>query len=207
MKLQKRKKAELLYSSMTELDDYLLQEALVYRAAQKRTSRAWIAAAGLAASFVLVFGSVMLGNLVHLESEVEDAPVKDAARPISLDAYLLEQGEAAAYATLSAEEVDLFSAPTVVWQFAGDDTLCQSRPLKSGEWERLTESISDGTHVGAASPAQACRVWLLDGNGNVITPYLLPSSGNIGMTLFDYEAELIPSSSFVSCLEEILGTP
>ena len=50
----------------------------------------------------------------------------------------------------------------------------------------------------------AVSVWVLDGKGNVSTPYLKTSRGNIGCEIFDYEAEIIPDERLVDCISDIL---
>ena len=207
MNRNKQKKAAFLFSEMGGIDDYLLQEALVYRPVQKRASRLWIMAACLAMSFVLVFGGVLIGNLAGVKN---DAPQADEDLPpapaeVTLDGFLAANGDGLAFKTWeSAEELDLFASPAVVWQSAESEELFISRSLTDAELKKLTDHAKHGSAVGEASPAQSYRVWILSGDGTVTSPYLKPSAGNIGTELFDYEAEVIPSAEFTSCLEEIL---
>jgi hypothetical protein len=207
MRFHKHKKAAFLFSEMGGIDDYLLQEALIYRPVQKRTSRLLIMVACLAMSAVLVLGGVVIGNLAGIKNDAP--PANEDLQPTpaddSLDGFLAAHGNELAYVALdTADEVDLFAAPAVVWQSAESDELLISRPLTEGELKKLTDRAKGGTAVGEVSPAQSYRVWILSGDGTVTSPYLKPSAGNVGTELFDYEAEVIPSSAFTSCLEEIL---
>lgn len=207
MRFHKHKKAAFLFSEMGGIDDYLLQEALIYRPVQKRTSRLLIMAACLAMSVVLVLGGVVIGNLAGIKNDAPPANEDLLPTPAddSLDGFLAAHGNELAYVALdTAEEVDLFAAPAVVWQSAESDELLISRPLTDRELQRLVDRAKGGTAVGEVSPAQSYRVWILSGDGTVTSPYLKPSAGNVGTELFDYEAEVIPSSAFTSCLEEIL---
>lgn len=207
MRFHKHKKAAFLFSEMGGIDDYLLQEALVYRPVQKRTSRLFIMAACLAMSAVLVLGGVVIGNLAGIKNDAPQTDEDLLPTPTdgTLDGFLAAHGDELAYTTLgNAEQLDLFAAPAVVWQATESDELLISRPLTDGELQRLVDRAKGGTAVGEVSPTQSYRVWILSGDGTVTSPYLKPSEGNVGTELFDYEAEVIPSPAFTSCLEEIL---
>ena len=81
-----------------------------------------------------------------------------------------------------------------------------SRALTKDEVDQIYRSIGKGTKVGDTSPSPDCHVWVLCGNGEVLSPYLLASAGNVGNAeLFDYNAELIPSEQLISCIADILN--
>ena len=70
----------------------------------------------------------------------------------------------------------------------------------------MTREIPKGTPVGESPQALSYRVWIVMGDGSVVTPHLKPSDGNVGSAeLFDYNAELIPSQAFNSQISEILN--
>ena len=207
MKPNKSTKAAFLFSEMNGIDDYLLQEALIYRPVQTRTSRVWVVAACLAMSLVLVFGGVLIGNLAGVKNDApqinEDLPPPQSKT--TLDGFLTEHGAEIAHSKVStAEQLNLFASPAVVWQSGESGELFVSRPLTDGELKQLTSHAGSGTEVGDTSPAETWRVWILAGDGTVISPYLKASKGNIGTSLFDYEPEIIPSNEFTSCLEKLL---
>ncbi len=103
-------------------------------------------------------------------------------------------------------EVEYFGNAYLLWQTAGDEALYRSRDLKPSEVQRIIELIGKGRPVtNEATETTLSRVYLVVGNGEVLTPYLPTTPGNIGTsTLFDYNAELIPSSSLISFLSDIL---
>ena len=207
MKPNKSRKAAFLFSEMGGIDDYLLQEALIYRPTQARASGAWIVAACLAMSLMIVLGVVMIGNLAGIKNENPQINEELSPSPASttLDEFLIAHGAEIAHTTVTEkEQLDLFAAPVVVWQSTADGELFVSRPLTDGEIKQLTSRAGNGTDVGEKAPSQVYHVWILTGDGTVTTPYLKASVGNIGTTLFDYEAEIIPTDEFTSCLKEIL---
>ena len=208
MNPKKYRKAGILFSEMGGIDDFLLQEALIYRPIKRsRTSRLWIVAACLATSFALLFCGVLIGNLAGIKNESPQIN-EDLAPPTSqtpLDDFLTAHGEEIALSQVhSAEQLDLFHSPTVVWQLETGGDFYVSRALTEGELQKLTSYAGRGTEVGEKAPEQTYRVWILAGDGTVISPYLKASAGNVGTTLFDYEPEILPTEDFTSCLEALL---
>jgi hypothetical protein len=209
MKEQNKPKIAYLFRELGEVDDALLQEAITYRPQRVAFPRVWMVAACLAMSFLLSFGAVMIALHTNgWDGPQEQPPFEDASRLLSLDQLLLEQADSGSYTVLqSVNEADFFGGcGYVVWQYADSTELCVSRALSETELSRLTHSVGDGTSVGEQSPTLSCRVWLILGNGEVISPYLKESAGNRGYAeLFDYDAELIPSEEFISCVSDILS--
>ena len=107
---------------------------------------------------------------------------------------------------ISAEEVTYFGSTYLILQYEGDETLYRSRDLTAREVERINSLLGKGESVGASSPELLCRVWLVCEDGTVLSPYLKNTDGNKGFAvLFDYEAEILPSSSLISCISDILN--
>ncbi len=145
------------------------------------------------------------------ENDVTDdlaAPGDDGAagEPLTLEA-LLSVSRKDAYATVAPGEVDYFGEAYLLWQIEGDETLYRSRALTTAEVNRSIALIGQGTPVESApTEGSLSRVYLVVGNGDVLTPYLPATDGNIGAAvLFDYSAELIPSESLISFLSDILN--
>ncbi len=191
-KQTKTARAYRLFVALGSVDDRLLQEALTYRPARAHRPRTWLLAACLCLSLVLVMGTLLLPRLAPQPNESES----DA---LALDALLLN---ASAERTVADPSMLDTSRPALVWQGADSEALCVVS-LTNAELARLQARLG-GKEVGEESPTQKVRVWLV-GDGEVISPYLRPTSGNVGVTLFDYEPELLPSDSFVDCLSEILN--
>ncbi len=210
MNIHRRSKAAYLFSEMGGIDDFLLQEAMYYRPARKRPSPIWVAAACLCLCVCLAFGGVAISKLVSPprapQSPSEAEQPSNAEQPItSLDGILLNARDQARQTVTDPNSIDLYAAPVLVWQETGDDVLYISRPLSEREVTRLRTGMGVGKDIEASPVRPSCRVWLVLGNGTVETPYLRSSAGNIGIDLFDYDAEIVPDQSVVSALSEILN--
>lgn len=93
----------------------------------------------------------------------------------------------------------------ILWQHIDGGKLFMSRPLEDGEVESMNKRLGIGEPVGAESPTREFNIWILRGDGSIISPYLVGSEGNIGSTLFDYEAEIIPQDQLISLIAKILA--
>ena len=209
MKKIKQEQAEALFRAIGEIDDFLLQEAVSYRPSKRFSLSALIP---IAATLLLTTVLLVSTGVMSLWSPSGKNPMSEqngnaGSTPQTLDSVLLFSRDDALYTTVeTADSVPFFSGEAyLVWQYADSEALCISRELSESEVETLTKKMGTGTPVEADSQSPSCRMWLVLGDGRVISPYLYPSSGNVGAaTLFDYEAELIPSSEFSSCISDIL---
>ena len=223
MNNNKIKKAAFLLDEIGNVSDVYLQEALTYRK-RKANARSWIAAVACILVVVLVGGgllsSPLFGNILgggfHKAENPEAAgpeaekpatnPSETAKPTVALDSYLSENRAKLNCTSLSADEVTYFGATYLLLQYEGDETLWRSRNLTKNEVVRILDLVNDGTDVGASSPELLCRVWLVCEDGTVLSPYLKNTDGNKGFAmLFDYEAEILPSSSLISCISDILN--
>lgn len=210
MKGTNAEKITYLFRAIGEIDDRLVQEAACYRPRQLAFSRVMLVAACLVLSTVLAVGAFVLTNRRDKGEDIGalgTPPTSESPALPALDTLLLDQRDTANYTTVaSEEELDLFSGEVrVVWQYADSDTLCVSRVLTEREVGTLTRQLEKGASVGESSPALSCKVWIALGDGTVVSPYLKPSAGNCGIDLFDYNAELLPSNDFITCISEILA--
>ena len=198
----KKIKAEYLLCEIGEIDDALIAEAQSYGNTRASRPRFMLIAATLVLAFTLVLGSTVISKLTSPESEGEDSvPVYYA-----LDS-LVSESDTQGYSFVSAsEDLPYFDENAhVVWQFAGEEKYYVSDALSVTELSSVTSNIGVGESVGDESPSLECRVWILYGDGRVVTPYLKTSSGNVSTEVFDYEPEIIPSDKFVSCISDILS--
>lgn len=214
MKHTQEEKLRYLVDELGRVDDRFLAETMTYRSPR---TLSWKLPTAIAASVlaIVVSASLILGSILPSTPDVgTQAPNTPPAQnvpdtplsPPSLDALLAESTHAPFGTIQSADAVNYFGGTYLVWQTSDSDTLYRSRELTDKETKRLISLIETGTPVGSVSPEQLCRVWLLCGDGTVITPYLPNTAGNIGMSvLFDYEAELLPSDELISCISDILN--
>lgn len=202
----KMKKAAFLLDEIGNVSDVYLQEALAYKKS-RWNARPWIAAVACILAVVIVGGgllsSPLLKNVFDGSNKAEQPQV---ATPATLDSFLSANRETLSCTKIAAEEVSYFGSTYLVLQYEGDETLYRSRNLTSREVERINELLGKGDSVGANSPDLLCRVWLVCEDGTVLSPYLKNTDGNKGhAVLFDYKAEILPSSSLISCISDILN--
>ena len=202
----KRKKAAFLLDEIGNVSDVYLQEALSYKK-ERFYARPWVAAVACILAVVLVGGglinSPLMDNIFGVFDKAE-APNEEA--PATLDSFLSENRGALTCTAVSEDELNYFGSTYLVLQYEGDETLYRSRDLTSREVEKMLDLMGQGASVGEASPTLLCRVWLVCEDGTVLSPYLKNTAGNKGLAvLFDYEAEILPSSSLISCISDILN--
>ena len=209
MKNAKKEKALRLFLAIGEVDEDLLQDALRWRPARRSVAkRIWLLAATLSLVSVILVGTV----LVMLRTPAPLPPFPDSpdnpSHPIDLEILLQNERHESDYVSLEDEtEIPFGNGESyLVWQYEDSETLCMSRGLTEDETKLLTREIGKGSEVGKDSPTLSCHVWIVLADGSVLSPYLKQTDGNIGAaTLFDYEAELIPSQELSSCISDILN--
>ena len=202
----KMKKAAFLLDEIGNVSDVYLQEALAYKKS-RWNARPWIAAVACILAVVIVGGGLLTSPLLkNVFDGSNKAEQPQAAMPATLDSFLSANRETLSCTKIAAEEVSYFGSTYLVLQYEGDETLYRSRNLTAREVERINELLGKGDSVGANSPDLLCRVWLVCEDGTVLSPYLKNTDGNKGhAVLFDYEAEILPSSSLISCISDILN--
>lgn len=202
----KMKKAAFLLDEIGNVSDVYLQEALAYKKS-RWNARPWIAAVACILAVVIVGGGLLSSPLLkNVFDGSNKAEQPQAATPATLDSFLSANRETLSCTKIAAEEVSYFGSTYLVLQYEGDETLWRSRNLTAREVERINELLGKGDSVGANSPDLLCRVWLVCEDGTVLSPYLKNTDGNKGhAVLFDYEAEILPSSSLISCISDILN--
>ena len=202
----KMKKAAFLLDEIGNVSDVYLQEALAYKKS-RWNARPWIAAVACILAVVIVGGGLLTSPLLkNVFDGSNKAEQPQAATPATLDSFLSANRETLSCTKIAADEVSYFGSTYLVLQYEGDETLYRSRNLTAREVERINELLGKGDSVGANSPDLLCRVWLVCEDGTVLSPYLKNTDGNKGhAVLFDYEAEILPSSSLISCISDILN--
>lgn len=204
MNRNKMNKAAFLFDEIGNVGDLYLQEALTYR--KKRVNlRPWIAAAACLLVVVLVGGLLRSPVLDNIFGGGEKAEPETQA-PVTLDAFLDANRATLNCTEVQENEIDYFGSTYLILQYEGDEAFYRSRNLTEREVDRILGLLGKGDEVGTSSPALLCRVWLVCEDGTVLSPYLKNTDGNKGhAVLFDYEAEILPSSSLISCISDILN--
>ena len=206
MNHNKMKKAAFLLDEIGNVSDVYLQEALAYKK-ERRNARPWIAAVACILAVALVGGGLLNSPLFNnLFNVFDKADAPEASTPATLDNFLSDHRNTLQCTATSKGELDYFGSTYLVLQYEGDETLLRSRNLTKNEVSRIHNLLGKGESVGASSPDLLCRVWLVCEDGTVLSPYLKNTDGNKGhAVLFDYEAEILPSSDLISCISDILN--
>lgn len=194
----RKEKVEKLLSEIGEIDDRLLCEAVNYKPSRMRSYRLGLIAACLVLACFFAIAMPFIRAALDVNTNSDGEPYT-----VTLDSEL-SSGSVHATRYESLESLSYFGSPSLVWQDgeSGDIYVCE---LSSTQLVRLQRELGRGKSVGDASLDLDCKVWVLDGKGNVRSPYLKNSLGNEGIALFDYEPEIIPSEKFIECVSEILS--
>lgn len=208
---EKQLHAARLLDAIGGIDDAHLQEAMTWRRATNASSPVkrpfpWRAIYAVAACLVVFVGLFSL--LFHFINRPVKSPDTSLSHVQRIDQLLSSCAESPSFTLSSVEKTDFFDGNVrLVLRNRETGDLYMSRPLTESEQETLLRElstanrtpVSDGETIG-------WQVWVLQGNGDVRSPYLAPSAGNVGAAvLFDYEAEYIPTEAFASLLEDLDG--
>ncbi len=193
---------------MSELDDKTATEALRYR---KSASNGLKLALIMAACLTLIIGSTLLGGVVAryisegFPKAPDDAPNQSEAATLSsvLNDYRDQNDHTNSSTTKTPELIN--RSPALIWKYQ-DSEEYHVKAINGNDLQLLLSEIKEGKPVEADDAELDCLVWIASGNGEVYSPYLKPSVGNIGYgNLFEYDPELSPSEDFVSAVRSLLN--
>ena len=219
--MDKKDKAERLLDSIGNIDDSLIDEAIGYKAARRvNLYRFGLMAACIALVFVIAVASPLLRKLAEVGNggaqggENNNGVVENTDKNEGnegevgndrLGTYMLSiRDSLEGYDVYpSAENLSYVGQTSLVWRYADSDEVYVAT-LSSKQLGELMDAMGSGKEVGESSPELDCYVWIVDGQGVVVSPYLKDNAGNAGCEVFDYEAEIIPDDDFVDCVSEIL---
>ena len=201
----KMKKAEYLLDELGDIDDALLTEAISYRPA-RRAPRFALIAACIALSLLLVFSSIIVLQMITPEfDKVQNNAPNAAPSPLTLD-DVMTSAKGGHHTKLSSENEIPYrdGKPYIVWQYAGEGGYYVSEALTSEQLTAIEKNLGSGEEVGQTSPELECMVWIVTGDGAVISPYLKSTYGNVGISVFDYCAEIYPTQDFITYISAII---
>ena len=193
MRTEKQNKADRLYRAVGGIDDRYLAEALECAPkAQKKGKvlrmRTVITLVAAVLCLVIV-GAVIAGRITEKKA-YDKLTALEKAFPREEKA-----GEFAGSVNLHG------GSSLLVWKYAGSDQT-YSRRISSSQFTKLQNCQKNAERVGESSD-ETVRVWLCDAGGNVTTPFLLDSQGNVSDELFEYEPELVVTEETVTFLQEL----
>ena len=212
--------SDRLFDEIGLIDDRFIYEASTPYVPKRRfgaIGKILVIAAALTLSLCVIASTLLTGALflfgdlgVKGDEDVgtpptgntEDVADKEESGFITLSDRLDGVTESA-YASVSKESIALFdSKPKIVWEInASKYYVCE---ISEGRARSLIEKMRVGGTKAPSGEAQgesSTSVWIILGNGQVITPHLELTSGNVGYgELFDYEKEYEPSEDFSNLL-------
>jgi hypothetical protein len=202
--MNKNDKTNMLFSGIGEIDDGLLEEAMNYKSSRRKSFNFGMLAACLALILVISVTFPMLNRTKDAVGNSDPEKIEGVPETYtSLDSLLMDSYGGSYQKLNSFDSLSYTDSASLIWQYVDSGEIYVKR-LSSSELEEVTESIGRGAQVGEESPEIGCKMWVLDGEGNVISPYLKGGAGNVDCTVFDYEVEIIPDESFVECISDIL---
>ena len=219
--MNKKEKAEHLLDSIGGIDDSLLDEAITYKSARRfDLYRFGLMAACFALVIVIAIAAPLLrqiegvGNGVGEDGENGNGVVentgngeesRDEVANDGLGRYMLSIRDSLdGYAVYpSADSLSYTGSMSLIWRYSDSEEVYVAT-LSATQLSELMDAMGSGEEVGESSPELSCYVWIVDGQGTVVSPYLKDTAGNEGCAIFDYNAEMIPDGDFVDCVSEIL---
>ncbi|MBQ9467444.1 MAG: hypothetical protein IJU52_00350 [Clostridia bacterium] len=198
--MKREDKASFLFEEFGNIDDELLTEssgrplaALADR--QQKKKRARVIALLLAAS--LSFSVVML----TVNYRIRQSSPPDVETTANTPSEILPEERAL---TEDNERAVLFSGrPSVILEEKSGDRYYYE--IDRDAYDRLLTLTAENKGE-KTSLDRAEKVWFTDGDGTVISPYLIFTPGNIGYgALFDYDDEVIPAKELQRELRRLTG--
>lgn len=216
-KKDKLRSAERLFDAFGMIDDRIVFEAQeAYTTPSRKSSSVSLRKYTVSATIAMVLVISMIGGFVI--SNISDYLSKndvDGAETVGtteigseqqMDMMLLAAAQVGVVESTPIEEIDFFDGEvSLIWSCEGDgnyyklifetnDAEFKIKNQMSAPKKEITDASTDLLN---------CKVWISYGNGEVVSPYLKESSGNIGYsTLFDYSPEVIPSESFTDLVHD-----
>lgn len=216
MKQTKLQRAEYLFRELSGVDERYLAQALQVR--EKRAWNGWrramLLAACLALSFTLCFSAILLNNRKDGDNMSGDFPqaniTGDGAEKHEaiwkLDA-ILQNSEGMSGTRFDEKSFDFFTGERyVVWQYQDDTHFYRSRSLSAKEIKMLCDIASGNMKKSVSADGEPrVRVWVVEADGTVWTPYLQYTDGNLSAAaFFDYHAEIVPSDDWIDCVSDLI---
>lgn len=216
-KKDKLRSAERLFDAFGMIDDRIVFEAQeAYTTPSRKSSsvslRKYTVSATIAMVLVIsMIGGFVISNISNSTSkddldESHNVGTTDKGSGNDMDMMLLAAAQVGVIETTPLEQIDFFDGEvSLIWSYEGDSDYYKlvfdgSDAEKTIKKQMATPKKEIST---TSSDALACKVWISYGNGEVVSPYLKESSGNIGYSiLFDYSPEVIPNEEFTKLVND-----
>ena len=197
--MNKKEKAQLLFERMGQIDDRFIDEAENYvpKRATVRIKFPVIRALAACLSILIVFGvGIMLFR--------NNAPAGNESYPEILTvSSVLKKGSLLSRSVDPAKLNLLDGESRIIWQDAESGEYYQVKVSDSQQnsLNRLNSSAENVTDADGDF-----RIWFVSATGEVTSPELKESNGNISMgSLFTYDSELELTDAFLERLDTLLN--
>jgi len=206
VRLSDMNRSESLFDSIGDIDDRFVSEAESFVKARQiavRTKRIRIA------SFVAAAAVIVIAIIPLLSKNLFSPPNSGAPglnnNAVNVETVLSQVRDKESLKLVSGDEIDyLDNTAKLIWQYEGDESYVVLE-LSESDKKGLTEAMKTHGSTYGVDEAAECYVWISLGNGTVVSPYLLDSPGNVGLSAFEYMPEVEPSDSFVTLLSSIIS--
>lgn len=193
-------RAHMLMSELDGISDIYLDEALSYKPHRGLHFPVLIAAC-ITLALLMILGVFGAMNVIFTDKSNNDA----APGRVGLDSVLCEAVESGSLRRTDSNELPLGDGRAyLVVQLKGQDEYYISEGLTLLQKNSLSLNIGRGSDVGSVSPEFECDIWVILGDGQVMSPYLKRTKGNCGVDMFEYSAEIYPTDEFTAIVSEIL---
>lgn len=210
MNEQRINKADRLFDAIGQLDDRMIAEASL---PPKKKSFSFYRVVTVTASFLVCVG-ILAGASVMLSRGGLDAEneAPDMAETVSLslaDSLMLKRGSASVL-KVAADDLDLFGGKmSIIFKFSdeSDYRVVSVSSLRAAELKKELLRDDEGKKLSPEeSSAVPVSLWVCDGAGEVMSPYLEKSEGNVGYgRLFEYSPEIEPSEDLSELIIDLIS--
>lgn len=210
---------KLLIDAIGELDDRFIYEAQSYEKKKHKTPlRKLLPVAACIAVALSLMLSLLIPTLMRESAKSESSQTQASDVPLDTDKTSLDffvaigeyRGTTEGLAVEFERDLLFDGTARLIWKYSGESRYrtCSLSLAQSDAIKRSMQSQKDFEEIGeAGGVADGLEgFWICFGDGLVYSPCLKNSNGNVGYgTLFDYEAELIPSEAFTELISGAIG--
>ena len=214
----KIKAAQRLFDAIGEIDDSIIKDAENTCFSCSRTlhntrfTRVVTTAAVILVLCVGMVGGFIVGNLRGPQDGMTNSSDEDVnviTQTDNLKNVLLDACETDAAEIITLDAIDFFDGEvSVIWKYDGENDYYKLVLGKTKNDAAIRNKVSGVNKQIDEETAISLgvSVWVSYGNGEVVSPYLKTSNGNVGYAeLFDYSPEIVPNDDFVQFVKNTIS--
>ncbi len=212
--------AQRLFDAIGEIDDSIVKEAenVYYRPKRslpniRFTRLAATAAVVLALCTGIIGGFIIGGNRPDIKEDMSNSSDGDIATDLAknnlLKDVLFNAVENHAAEVISLDAIDFFDGEiSIIWKYEGQSEYYRLEFNQNTKDSVIKNKLSASTKQIDEQTADSLglSVWISYGDGEVVSPYLKSSNGNVGYAeLFDYSPEVVPNDDFAELVKSVIS--